>query len=203
MLLAIVIAQDAFAMRYQPHPNWMVAVAWGLGRGSFSAGSMGIGGAEYRNGAAPQIRFGRKFAEHWMVNIYYDAWLIEFDADDPDTGSTERVKWRRTLQDFGVGFTVYPGNLNGASGGIYLRAGAGLGWAGTARVDIIAEEAQGSGDRIDEWGTGFSVGGGYDFWISSNFQAGIGLTYNYFDIGEAIVDTAWFTAGTLNLNLFF
>jgi opacity protein-like surface antigen len=78
-----------------------------------------------------------------------------------------------------------------------------MGWAGTAEVPVAEEEAQGHGERIDEWGVGFSGGAGYEFWMSSNFTAGLGVGFNYFDIGADIVDRAAFGVTLLNLNLYF
>ena len=176
----------------------MVGVGFGVGRGSFE--NVDGSDSEYRNGAAPEIHLGRALGEHFMAGISYEAWLIEFGTVDPDLPD----KIRRTLQNLTVAFTVYPGNQRGASGGIFLRAGIGMGWAGTGEKDAQPGEKQDEGTRYDEWGTGVFGAGGYEFWISDNFTAGLSATFNYFNIdGDKFVNKAAFGALILNLNLYW
>lgn len=94
----------------------------------------------------------------------------------------------------------------------WIRASGGLGWAGKAKVEVFEDVALDHGHRVDLWGLGVAVGAGYDFWVSSNLQLGLGATINYFDIGEMVVDDlvgpvdvkdAWFASTLLNFNLFF
>jgi hypothetical protein len=193
-------AADASALRYQARPGWMFGVGFGYGKGRFTD-PLGEN-TEYRMGATPMIRFGRMLGGHAMINFNYDAWLIEYDAE-PGTISDERLKIRRSLQNGALTITVFPGNPDGPSGGFYLRAGAGVGWTGTAQVDITTEEAQHHGDRIDEWGVGIVGEMGYELWVSDVFTVGMVGAYNYFDIGELIVDTAWFASAAFTLNAYF
>jgi len=187
------LTADAGALRYQQRPAWMTGVGFGIGRGNFTdpAGSE----SEYRSGVSPQIRIGRMLGQRGMISVNYDAWLIEY-GEVP-------TKIRRSLQNAAFAVTLFPGNPEGPSGGVYLRAGAGLGWTGTAEVEIVPGGKQERGDRIDEWGVGVVGELGYEFWISDHFAAGLVSTINYFDIGETIVDTAWFVSAGLTINLYF
>jgi hypothetical protein len=190
--------QDSLAIRYQPRPDWSVGVGMGLGRGAFD--NLNDERSEYRTGVAPMIHIGRALGEQLRMGVSYEAWLIEFGTPSPDLPD----KTRRILQNLTLAFTVYPGNQSGASGGIFLRAGAGLGWAGTGFKDAVEGEAQDSGERHDEFGFGVFGEGGYEFWISSRATAGLSATFNYFDInGDTFVSKAAFAAVVLNLTLYW
>ena len=196
VLGAVVIALcagDASALRYHPRPAWMAGVGFGIGRGTFTDPAGVESG--YRNGVTPQIRVGRMLGQRSMVGLNYDGWLIEF-GEVP-------TKFRRSLQNVALAVTLFPGNPKGPSGGLYLRAGAGIGWTGTAEVEIVPGGKQERGERVDEWGVGAVGELGYEFWISDKFAAGLVSGINYFDIGETIVDTAWFGSAALTLNLYF
>lgn len=178
----------------------MVGVGWGFGRGQFDNGTVGetkpvLADEVYRNGSLPQIHVGWKPSTRFMLGAHYEAWMIEFGAP-PE-------KYRRSMQNLGLGLTWFPGNPTGASGGVFLRAGGGLGWSGTAVVPVEEGEAQTHGERADEWGVSLFANGGYEFWISRNSTIGASLTLNYMDIGEDFVDTGWFTGGVLGLSLYF
>ena len=192
VLLAVWTA-GAGAQRFQARPDWMVGVAWGFGRGVFEdpAGER----SAYRSGSAPQIHFGRALGAHAMVSADYEAWMIEF-GDVP-------LKHRRGLQNLLFGVSVFPGDPDGVTGGIYLRGAAGVGWTGTAEVPVVEGEEQGHGERVDEWGWGASVGAGYEFWVAPNFTTGVGASFDYLDIGETTVERAGFASVVLDLNLYF
>jgi hypothetical protein len=199
-LIVAALAADASALRYQARPGWMFGVGFGYGEGRFTDPLGEETG--YRKGAAPMIRFGRMLGRHGMLNVNYDAWLIEYDAA-PGTISDQRLKIRRSLQNLALAATLFPGNPDGPSGGFYLRAGGGVGCTGTAEVDIELEGKQHHGERIDEWGVGIVGEVGYEFWVSDTVAVGMVGAYNYFDIAESIVDTAWFAAGALTVNVYF
>ena len=181
------------AMRFQERPTWMVGIGWGFGRGVFENSTTGEN--LYKGGSAPQIHFGWKPSSPFLLGVHYEAWMLEFG--NPPT------KYRRSLQNLSAGLTWYPGNPEDASGGIYLRAGGGLGWAGTATVPVEEEEAQTHGDRVDEWGVALFGDAGYEFWISGNATLGAGLSFDYLDIGEQIVGTGFFGAVLLDFNIYF
>jgi hypothetical protein len=190
--------QDSRAIRYQPRPDWKVGVGLGFGRGAFE--NLEGEQSEYRSGASPMFHVGRMLGEHFMVGVSYEAWLIEFGTSQP--GFPEKT--RRTLQNLTLAFSVFPGNQRGASGGVFLRAGAGMGWAGTGFKNAVPDESQDEGVRHDEYGFGVFGEGGYEFWIAPNFTAGLSATFNYFDIGgDIVVDKAAFAAVVLNLSLYW
>jgi hypothetical protein len=184
---------EAQAIRFQQRPDWMAGVGWGFGRGLFEESSGGQ--TTYHDGAAPQIHFGRTFGAHTMVGVNYESWFIEF--------GTPPIKFRRALQNFGVGLSWFPGHPDGPSGGAYLRGGVGVGWSSLEEVEVIEGEEQGNGVRTDEWGVGVSTGVGYEFWISRNFTTGLGFSFDWFDIGEEIVDQGRFGSFILDMNLYF
>jgi hypothetical protein len=189
----------------------MVGVGWGLGRGVFN--QPGGDRQEYKEGGIPLIRVGRMLGSKTMLAVNYTGWLIEFDEERMATGgattfSDEQedstiIKNRRSLQQLVLSLYWFPGHQDGASGGVYLRAGAGMGWAGTNQVPITPGQPQGHGDRIDEWGWGVSAEAGYEFWIHTHATLGVGAFYNFMSVQETIVDDGWFTGASLNLNIYF
>lgn len=198
VFLALLLAGPSQALRFQERPTWMAGVAWGYGRGIFNEGTAPyepFQSGTYRNGSLPQIHFGFKPWTHFMLGAHYEAWMIEF-GEPP-------IKFRRSMQNLSAGLTWFPGNPEAASGGIYIRAGGGMGWVGSAAVEVAEDEAQQHGKRIDEWGYSVFGDGGYEFWISGNATVGAGITFNYVGIGAEQVDTGWFGGAILNLNLYF
>jgi len=193
LMLTALHAPAAQALRLQPRPGWVVGVGLGYGRGTFESpdGTR----ASYRNGPAFQLRGGHTLGQHAMLGVHYDTWMIEY-GEVP-------TKYRNVQQGLGLGLTWYPGNPAGPSGGIFLRASAGMGWIGIAEKTAISGEAQGEGERIDEWGVNVVADAGYEFWIARNFTAGLGACFGYLDIGETLVERAGFAALVLNLNLYF
>lgn len=192
-VLAMTLAPSARALRTQERPGWQFGVGMGYGRGSFDDPDGER--ASYRNGPAFQLRLGRTFGQHAQVGLHYDTWMIEY-GEVP-------TKYRNVQQGLGLGFTWFPGNPRNATGGIYLRVSGGMGWIGLAEKEAIPGEAQGEGERIDEWGYNLIGDAGYEFWIARNFTAGIGAMFGYLGIDESLVDRAGFAALCLNLNLYF
>lgn len=197
-VIGLVSPQTGNALPHQERPDWMVGVGMGYGRGTFETPASRR--ESYQNGAVPTLHFGRMLGQHFMVGVSYEGWMLELGGVVADSVA---VKFRRSLQSFGVAVTVFPGSPKNATGGIYLRAAAGTGWAGTAALVVHAGEAQHNSPRIDEWGLGTSASAGYEFWIGRNFTAGLGAGFDYFDIDERIVGRGGFTALLCNLNLYF
>jgi hypothetical protein len=182
----------------------MVGVGWGAGPGQLTTpatipddtyGDAAKATDGFKGGAAPIVRLGRMLGERFMIDACWDDWLVEF-GEDPE-------KYRRTLQTWGLGLSFYPGDPLGATGGIYLRAGGGLGLAGTAEKNSVEGVAQRRGERYDDYG--YSVFGetGYEFWITSSFTAGLDASAYYFGIDGVYVEDAWFTSFGLILKAYF
>jgi len=210
LVTAFVVLQalPAQAIRYQPRPNWTVGVGFGIGLGEFEnvPDPQGPFYAEdgktsyYRNGAVPEIHIGRMLGERFQVGVSYEAWLTEYG--DVNVGLHD--KWRRTMQNLSLAFAVFPGNQRGASGGIFLRAGGGLGWVGSGWKEVFEEEAQDEGEREDDWGWAAFGEGGYEFWIHRHATAGLSATFNYLDVsGDHFVTKGWFAAVVMNFNVYW
>jgi hypothetical protein len=212
MLALVCAAGDAEALRMQPRPNYMVGVGWGMGRGVFHApdGSM----EEYREGGIGLIRVGRMLGQHAMVGASYAGWIIEFDKPSEETGRSvaalgdeeeplEIDKNRFSQQVLVLSLTLFPGNPRGLTGGVYMRAGGGMGWAGIGEVPVLEGVPKGHGERIDQWGWSFFAEGGYDFWISDHASLGVGLLYSYLGLNRQIVDRGWLAGASVNFNIHF
>jgi hypothetical protein len=192
-------AGNAGALKYRKRDPWMVNVGIGIGTGKFDDYDEVT--REWRTGAVPQIRLGRMIGRHFMISLNYQGWLIEFDRYGDN--ELEDAKIRRSLQDLAFGIAWFPGNPEGPWGGLYLRAGGGMGWSGTAVIPVEEGGKQEHGYRQDDWGTAWFGEVGYEFWISDNATIGIVTSYTYFDIQGRIVQTAWVTAGGITLALYF
>jgi hypothetical protein len=208
LVTAFVVLQalPARAILYQPRPNWMVGVGFGFGQGEFenvsTSSFYGVDGSKsyYRNGVSPEIHFGRMLGEHFQVGASYEAWLTEFGSVAP--GAPD--KWRRTMQNLSVAVAVFPGNQRGASGGIFLRGGAGLGWVGTGWKEVFEAQPQDEGEREDDWGWVAFGESGYEFWAHPNASVGLSATFNYLDVsGDNYVSKAWFGSVVMNLNVYW
>jgi hypothetical protein len=198
-LFTAVLCAEASALKYSDRRPWMANIGIGIGTGTFD--DVDDTQREFRTGAVPQIRFGRMLGRHFMVSLNYQGWIIEFDQYGD--AEIDDAKIRRSLQDLALGLTWFPGSPESAWGGLYLRAGAGLGWSGTAVIPVEEGGKQEHGERIDDWGTGYLGEIGYDFWISDNSTIGLTACYNYLDLDGEIVRTAWFSATSLTLSLYF
>jgi hypothetical protein len=192
------------ALRYFERSDWMVGVGWSVGPGKITNPSTipddNFGEAanatdDYKGGASPSVRLGRMLGQHFMVDACWADWLVEF-GEDP-------TKYRRTLQTWGLALTLYPGDPLGPSGGIYLRAGSGLGLAGTAEKAAIEGQAQHRGERYDDYGYSIFGEGGYDFWITPSFTAALNFAAYYFGIDGVYVESGWFSTIGLALNAHF
>lgn len=206
LLAALYLALPASseALSHYERSDWMLGVGMGYGRGLFETPS----GREdrYTDGALPAIYFGRMIGQHFMVGLAYEGWMFELGGVVDDTtavNDTTAVKFRRSLQIVGFSATVFPGSVKNWTGGIYLRATAGKGWAGSAAQMVHIDEPQHNAPRIDEWGYGASLGAGYDFWINRHFTTGLGFTYDFLDLDDQIVDRGRFAGLLLNVNLYF
>ncbi len=118
------------------------------------------------------------------------------------------MKLRRSLQNWLLAATWYPGDETSPWGGFYLKAGAGYALGGTAVVLLeedpdTGEIEQEYGERFDESGLGLVLGLGYELRVTSTFAAGLAVTANSQDIGEDFIDEASFGSAALVANWYF
>jgi hypothetical protein len=195
----------AEAAEYNERQSWMANVGIGIGRGVFN--DQRSSQYVYVNGAVPQVRFGRMINRNMMININYAGWMLEFDYAslifDIDRTVGPSYKARRSLQNVGLGLTVFPGDPLTFWGGFYMRGGAGVGWAGTTLVPVDPDTPQGHGDRNDDWGTGYFAEIGWEWWMSDHATFGIEGSVYLFDIGDELVKNAWFGAYSFTLSMYF
>jgi hypothetical protein len=190
---------EATALKHRERSSWMANVGIGVNRGRFEDVDDAM--REYSNGAAPQIRFGRMIGSRLMVSANYQGWVVEFDQLD-DRKITD-AKIRRSLQNLTLGLTFFPGSSESWTGGLFVRGGGGMGWAGTSIVPVHEGEAQEHGERTDDWGTAWFGEAGYEFWISDTSTIGLLGNYTYFDIGGDLVTSGWTSGFSVNLSLYF
>jgi hypothetical protein len=195
LLSVLTVAWTSVACAGNPHKRdgWILGVAYGMGLGEVTFSNELVG--ETRDGAIPQIRFGHMLGENFSATVEYDGWVYELGRI-PD-------KFRVSLQQVMAGLTWYPGSADKASGGMYLRACAGLGWAGLAAIELDEDLLQTHGARIDESGLGLAFAFGYEMRIVEDLAAGLSVGYNYLDIGGDIYDEAYFVPLTFSLNWYW
>ena len=203
-VLALAAVESAEAARPHARDSWLVGVSYGYSEGHITWGDGSNPERRLEGGATPQIRVGRMLSPKFALGIDYHGWMLEgIGAEqDPDSEFVEAV--RSSMQSVTLTGTWYPGGGRGtALDGFYVRGGAGFAWAGLAFIDIdkIPPEkvpiSQEHGDRTDETGFAVNLQVGYEFRISHNFAAGLGLGFNYFSIGKDIYDSAYYLPGTL------
>ena len=190
--MAVLAADTAQAFQHFERKTWVTGISYGFGRGASKDGTGQE--TEFRDGGSPQVRFGRMLGRRWLLSADYQGWFVE-------AGNTD-VRLRRSLQNIALAVTLFPGSFTGPTDGIFLRAGVGYGWAGTAGTELVTVEEslkQGEKIRFDEGGLGLMAAAGYDFWISPSFLAGLSLNFNYLDIGKDFVDTGWNVPLSFNL----
>ncbi len=207
-LLVLSLALSAEAGQLHARPGWMVGIGLGIGDGEFTDSEGTTGKAD--NGLTPQMRVGRMLGRHWQLGVEYQGWLTEVGATLEDTteAGIAGIKLRRSLQNWLLAATWYPGNEASAWGGFYLKAGAGYALGGTAAVLLeenpdTGEIEQEHGERVDESGVGLVFGLGYEFRVTSTFAAGLAITANSQDIGEYFIDEASFGSAALVANWYF
>jgi hypothetical protein len=193
LVVSTLFVSDSYAVRHQPREGWVAGISWGLGKGAVTTPEGREG--EFHEGAAPQWRVGHTLGSRLLLAFEHRAWFVELGSVPAEE------KLRLTLQSYGFSLDFFPGKSANATGGIYLRAGAGLGWSGVGQIEGLG---LGETQRTDEFGFSGLIGAGYDFWVARDFMLGAGTAYNYFSIGgDEYVDTGWFTPVVLNGSLFF
>ena len=195
------LPSPAHALRGYDRGGWLLGLGYGMGRGSSTQEDGQTN--TWSGGASPQIRFGKFLSPKWMLSLEWSDWLYE-------TGPTgqefvdEPLKFRRSQQFAGLGITFYPGNPSNAWGGLYFRAGAGSGWARTAKVELEFDEEKDEFVQVhetnhDEWGKGFFLSTGYDFQLTGDFAAGLSYSYYYINPDGTFVQDGWWAPLVMEL----
>jgi hypothetical protein len=192
-LLALLPAASAAG---HPHTRdgWLAGLAYGYGRGRvqpFDDSST----YSFRNGVTPQIRLGRMVHPHLALQFEYGGWMYE------EGGDLEVIplKARVSMQNAVLAATWYPGSRDNAWGGLYLRAGAGVGWASFGLVVITEEGEEGAKARLDESGFGVQAALGYEWRFARRTAAGLNIGVQHLDIGGAIYDKTTWVPVTMSL----
>lgn len=195
LLLPTFTAHPAFALYEHVRTGWVAGIGYGWSKAHITTGDNVHIQSPWQDGSAPHFRLGHMLGHHAMLGYEQFQWLQELAVAD----SSVRVN----MQTFGAAITVFPGDPKRVSGGIYLRAGAGLTNAriafGSSGPDSIEHEEH----DFDESGTAFMVGGGYEFRIAKPAALTFDVTANYHTVGKYFIDKAWFVPMTLGLNWYF
>jgi len=187
------LATEAAALRPHVREGWQMGVSYGTAVGDVN----GTGGetVEFEDGVSPQIRAARMVTSNLALGLTYAGWMYE-------TGEYP-LKFRISMQNLLLGATWYPGRAQGASGGIVVRGGVGLGWLGVAAVVLQEDEEQGHGEREEYAGLALELNVSYEFRITENVAAGIGLGANGTTLDDDVFDSTVFYPLTANLNWYW
>jgi hypothetical protein len=197
-LLLVLPARPAFALYDHVRDGWVASIGVGFSKAKITAGS-----AEnhletgWEEGTTPRFGLGHMLGKRVMLGYEQFQWV-----DEQGYGA---AAVRVSLQTYGAALTFFPGDPKHETGGIYLRAGAGF---ANARL-AVSPDAIGGVDSthtekdVDEGGTSYMVGGGYEFRVAKPAAVGIDITANYHQVGKEFFDKAWFIPVTLGLKWYF
>jgi hypothetical protein len=197
-LLLISTAPRAHALEEHKRDGWVAGIGFGFGRAKFHGGeALNRLDTGWEEGTTPRLRIGHMLGKRLMLGYEQFQWF-----DEQGFGTTAV---RVSAQTFGAGVTFFPGNPKGETGGIYLRAGAGF---ANARI-AASEDAIGGVDsthneeHLDEGGTSFFFGGGYEFRIAKPVALGADVTAHHHSIKQEFFDEIWFVPVTVGLTWYF
>lgn len=193
-------ASDALAMREHVRNGWMFGIGIGYGEAKISTGAaLQNVDTGWQEGACPQIRIGKMLGRHFMASFDQRGWLDEQGVGDS--------KVRVGIQNFTAALTVFPGNPANETGGIYVRGGVGF---SNSRLTVFEHSFIGAGidsldngEHRDEGGVGYTLGGGYEYRVSSNLAAGLDVSANYQAVHNEVFDETWYFPAVLSLNWYF
>ena len=197
-LLLVTPARPAFALYEHVRNGWIAGIGIGFSKAKIDAGpSANHFETDWEEGTTPRYRLGHMLGKRAMIGYEQFQWSDEQGYGDAAV--------RVTMQSFGAALTFFPGNPKHESGGIYLRAGAGL---SIARLAVSPHAIGGvdsthTEDHVDEGGTAYMVGAGYEFRVAKPCAIALDLTANYHTVGKEFFDKAWFIPVTLGLNWYF
>ena len=188
----------AFGLEPHVRNGWVAGIGFGFGRAKIIGGeALNRVESGWEEGATPRLRLGHMLGKRMMLGYEQFQWF-----DEQGLGPNAV---RVSAQTFGAALTFFPGNPKGVTGGIYLRAGAGF---ANARIAVTPDALGGvdsthNEEHLDEGGTTYLFGAGYEFRIAKPVALGADLTANYNVIRREFFDTAWFVPVTIGLNWYF
>jgi len=204
LALGTLLASEAQALSPHIRDGWLFGVSYGYGRGKASLFPGDIENqteSGWQRGAVPQYRIGHIIIKNrLMLSFENRQWLYE-------TGFLVDDKGRVNIQNWTFALSYYPGKPTSMAGGIYLQAGAGWANARLTFLEPLEDDPWGNKfEEIEVWdeaGTGFFIGGGYEFRITPGVGAGLAVSYVYQSIGGEIFDKAWSFPATITLNWYW
>lgn len=197
-LLLAIQARPAFALYEHVRDGWVAGIGIGFSKAKIDAGPRANHfETDWEEGTTPRLRLGHMLGRRAMLGYEQFQWVDEQGYGDAAV--------RISMQTFGAALTFFPGDPKHESGGLYLRAGAGL---SIARLAVSPHAIGGvdsthTEDHVDEGGTAYMVGGGYEFRVSKPCAIALDVTANYHTVGKEFFDKAWFIPVTLGLNWYF
>jgi hypothetical protein len=200
LAIAILAAAPRAAFALYPHKRggWEAGVGYGLGYGKIWAGSgLKIAETDWIDGACPQIRIAKFLNPHLSIGYYQQEWM-----DVKGYGDTQIFV---SLQNFTAAMTVYPGNPDHVTGGLYMRGAVGF---SNGRLDVAAK----TGSNLDttsastyrnEGGLGVSAAIGYELRIFKSVAFGGEASAQYQTIDQAYFKETWYFPACLTLSWYF
>ena len=188
----------AFALDRHTREGWVVGVGYGLGWSKISTGSaLGRLDSGWEEGASPEIRIGHMLGKRFLIGYDQRQWF-----DEQGYGTTGI---RASFQNFAAALTYFPGSPDKVTGGIYLRGSVGF---ANARLAVLPDAFAGIDSThnehdLDEGGTAFSIGGGYELRIAPPAAVGLDVSLQYQAIEGEVFDKTWFVPATINLTWYF
>lgn len=192
------ISGPAFALERHTREGWVVGVGYGLGWSKISTGSaLGRLNSDWEEGASPEIRIGHMLGKRFLIGYDQRQWF-----DEQGVGTTGI---RASFQNFAAALTYFPGNPDQVTGGIYLRGSVGF---ANARLAVMPDAVAGIDSThnehdLDEGGTAFSIGGGYELRVSKSAAVGLDVSFQHQVIEGEVFDKTSFVPATLNLTWYF
>jgi hypothetical protein len=190
--------REASALEPHVRDGWVAGIGFGFGKTKITGGeALNRVESGWEEGTTPRLRLGHMLGKRAMLGYEQFQWF-----DEQGFGP---AAVRVSTQTFGAALTVFPGNPRSETGGIYLRAGVGF---ANARI-AVSPEALGGVDsthheeHLDEGGTSYMLGGGYEFRIAKPVAIGADITANYQAIQKEFFDKTWFIPVTVGLNWYF
>jgi opacity protein-like surface antigen len=174
--------------------NWRVGLGFGLG--SAKINETGGGTFEARDGISPRYNLQYRVSKRLLLGVCDEAWLTE-------RGGTDSLRIRRSMHNYNVIGTYYPGSLTNAWSTFYLRGGIGLG-LGRYNEVIPDEKGEDAAEHAtDMSGLGGHIGVGYDVSMTPTVTFGVLATQDWVSLGGPLWDDGWYRQLSVNLGWSF